>query len=37
MEDLSYKEQIPVGNWKYWFGNGQLKEERNYECTALTN
>ena len=25
MEDISYKEQVPVGNWKYWFENGQLK------------
>ncbi len=25
MEDISYKDQMPVGKWQYWFENGQLK------------
>ena len=31
MENLTYKDQVPVGKWEYWFENGQLKDESNYK------
>ena len=28
MEELTYKDQAPVGLWQYWYDNGKLKENK---------